>query len=190
MLHSFHVAPFFVLHCFYVVPFVHSFHVALFSCWTRFVLHFSHFTLFSCWTLFMLHFFYVVPFSCCTFLCVALLSCCTFSRVASCCTLFMLHFLGIQASNFIKKKLHHKCFPVKFVKILRTPILENICERRLQKIFSHKLSQCKSLTLREGMDSSYSDQKQSSRCVKKLFLEISRNSQENTCAKVSFLIKM
>ena len=29
------------------------------------------------------------------------------------------------------------------------------------------------------------------RCsIKKLFLEISRNSQENTCAKISFLIKL
>ena len=32
-------APFFVLHCFDVVPFVHSFHVALFSCCTVFMLH-------------------------------------------------------------------------------------------------------------------------------------------------------
>ena len=26
-------------------------------------------------------------------------------------------------------------------------------------------------------------------CVKKVFLEISQNAQENTCAKISFLIK-
>ena len=30
-------------------------------------------------------------------------------------------------SNFIKKRLQHSCFPVKFVNSLRTPILKNIC---------------------------------------------------------------
>ena len=29
------------------------------------------------------------------------------------------------------KQLQHRCFPVKFAKILRTPILNNICERLL-----------------------------------------------------------
>ena len=28
---------------------------------------------------------------------------------------------GFQASNFIKKRLQHRCFPVKLVKFLRTP---------------------------------------------------------------------
>ena len=146
MLHSFHVTPFLVLHCFYVVPFVHSFHVALFSCWTRFVLHFSHFTLFSCWTLFMLHFFYVVPFSCCTFLCVALLSCCTFSRVASRCFLFMLHVLGIQTSNFIKKDFITGIFLWNlwnFQKHLFWRTSANDCFKK----FSLKLYQCQSLTI-------------------------------------------
>ena len=35
------------------------------------------------------------------------------------------------ARNFIKKKFQHRCFPVKFVKLLRIPILKNICERLL-----------------------------------------------------------
>ena len=30
-----------------------------------------------------------------------------------------------------KKRLQHKCFPVKFLKFLITPILKNICERLL-----------------------------------------------------------
>ena len=38
-----------------------------------------------------MHFFRVVSYSCCTFLCVKLLSSCTFSRVASCSTHFTLH---------------------------------------------------------------------------------------------------
>ena len=36
---------------------------------------------------------------------------------------------GLQACNFIKKILQNRCFPMKFAKFLRTPILKNICER-------------------------------------------------------------
>ena len=32
---------------------------------------------------------------------------------------------------FIKKRLQHRCFPVKFTKFLGTPILKNICQRLL-----------------------------------------------------------
>ena len=32
------------------------------------------------------------------------------------------------AYNFIKKRLHCRCFPVSFDTFLRTPILQNICE--------------------------------------------------------------
>ena len=35
----------------------------------------------------------------------------------------------LQACNFIKNKLQHWCFPVKFAKFLRTSILKNICKR-------------------------------------------------------------
>ena len=40
----------------------------------------------------------------------------------------------LQACNFIKKRLEHKCFPEKFAKYLRTPILKNICKRLLLQI--------------------------------------------------------
>ena len=33
--------------------------------------------------------------------------------------------------KFFTKKLQHRCFPVKFAKLLRIPILKNICERLL-----------------------------------------------------------
>ena len=33
----------------------------------------------------------------------------------------------LKACNFMKKKLHHRCFPMKFTKFLRTPIFQNIC---------------------------------------------------------------
>ena len=42
--------------------------------------------------------------------------------------------VGLQVCNFIKNRLQHRCFPVKFAKVLRTPILENICERLLLHI--------------------------------------------------------
>ena len=32
----------------------------------------------------------------------------------------------LKACNFIKKRLQHRCFPVKFAKFLRTPFLQNI----------------------------------------------------------------
>ena len=44
--------------------------------------------------------------------------------------------------NFIKMRLQRRCFPVKFAKFLRTPIVKNICERLLlaclhfQQLFS------------------------------------------------------
>ena len=39
---------------------------------------------------------------------------------------------NLKACNFIKKRLQHKCFPVKFAKSLRAPpILKNIYERLL-----------------------------------------------------------
>ena len=38
--------------------------------------------------------------------------------------------VGLKTYNFIHKRLQHGRFPVKFaMKILRTPILNNICER-------------------------------------------------------------
>ena len=35
---------------------------------------------------------------------------------------------GLKACNFIKKRLQHTCFPIKYAKFLRTPILKNICD--------------------------------------------------------------
>ena len=34
---------------------------------------------------------------------------------------------GSKVCNFIKKRLQHRYFPVKFAKFLRTPISKNIC---------------------------------------------------------------
>ena len=45
---------------------------------------------------------------------------------------------GLPACNLIKKRLKHRCFPVKFptfIKFLRATILKNICERLLVYCF-------------------------------------------------------
>ena len=42
--------------------------------------------------------------------------------------------VGVLSVNFIKKRLQHWCFPVKFAKSLRTPILKNICQRLILSI--------------------------------------------------------
>ena len=40
-------------------------------------------------------------------------------------------FSDLQACNFIKKRLQHRCFPVNIGTFLRTPIFKNICDRLL-----------------------------------------------------------
>ena len=40
-------------------------------------------------------------------------------------------YISLQACNVIKKKLLHRCFPLKFEKFLRKSILKNIFERLL-----------------------------------------------------------
>ena len=42
---------------------------------------------------------------------------------------------SLKACDFIKKRLQHTCFRVRFGKFLWTPILKNICERLLLKIW-------------------------------------------------------
>ena len=49
-----------------------------------------------------------------------------------------------QASDFIKKRLQHSCFPMKFAKFLRTPILKNISERLLLEGLFSLLFYCES----------------------------------------------
>ena len=43
-----------------------------------------------------------------------------------------------SACKFFKKRLQHKCFPVKFAKLLRTPFFKNICKRLLLEVFYKK----------------------------------------------------
>ena len=78
------------------------FHVAFFSGYTLFTLHFFHTALFSCCTFLCSNLFMLYFFLCCTFT----ISYCTFTRcnvslyillnyihsIFSCCTLFMVHY--------------------------------------------------------------------------------------------------
>ena len=43
-----------------------------------------------------------------------------------------------SACMFFKKRLQHKCFPVNSAKLLRIPILRNICKRLLMEVFYKK----------------------------------------------------
>ena len=47
---------------------------------------------------------------------------------------------GLQACNFIKRRLQRRCFPVNIAKFLRTPILKNNCERLLLDNIFQRLS--------------------------------------------------
>ena len=42
------------------------------------------------------------------------------------------------ACRFFKRRLQHKCFPVKFANLLRTPVLKNISKRLLLEVFYKK----------------------------------------------------
>ena len=84
---------------------------------------------------------------------------------------------GLQL--YFKRRLQHRCFPVSIAYFLRTPILKSISERLLQM----SLNKFRTLPL--------SSEAVVRRCsVKKVFIEILENSRENTCARVSFLIKL
>ena len=39
--------------------------------------------------------------------------------------------VGLEACNFIEKRLQLRCFPLNIAKFLKTPIMKNICERLL-----------------------------------------------------------
>ena len=51
--------------------------------------------------------------------------------------------------QFIKKRLQHKCFSVKPAKVFRRPILQNICERLLLRIFQEELLKSTSSRLQQ-----------------------------------------
>ena len=43
------------------------------------------------------------------------------SQENACAGVFFSNVAGLKACTFVKKRLQHRCFPVKFAKFLRTP---------------------------------------------------------------------
>ena len=74
----------------------------------------------------------------------------------------------LRLASLLKKRLWHRCYPMNFVKFLRTSFSQNTSEGCFCIIRSSR-RWC---------------------CPKQVFLEILQNSQENACAKDSFLIKL
>ena len=60
-----------------------------------------------------------------------------------CWNFFLIKLRAFRAATLLKK-LHHRCFQVKFAKFLRASILKNICERLLLTMLAHspQSSQC------------------------------------------------
>ena len=58
-----------------------------------------------------------------------------FTEKYLCWCLFFNKNAGLQACNFIENRLQHRCFLVNIAKLLSTPILKNICERLILKVF-------------------------------------------------------
>ena len=151
---------------------------------------------------------------------------------------------GFKASNFVNKRLQHRCFPVNITKFLRTSFLTEhlgwlILKLIMNEIVSHSIfpntdflwrlfSFIRTASIRTAFTIEvirhlksywfparffvvwlvhrkqirtpynilvqylFNSIEAAIRVVlcKKVFLKISQNSQENTCAKVSFLIKL
>ena len=45
---------------------------------------------------------------------------------------------GLRPATLLKQRLRHRCFPMNFVKFLRTPFLQNTSERLLLKVFAFR----------------------------------------------------
>ena len=111
----------------------------------------------------------------------------------------------LKACNFIKKRLQHRCLPVNIAKFIRTPFCREHLRWLLLKGIENQsvkgvlpiLHQIKKLHLKitghvySFIESAEISEVVAQRCsVKKFLWEISQKSQENTCARVSFLTKL
>ena len=123
------------------------------------------------------------------------------------------HLSEQKACNFIKKRLQQRCFPVNIAEFSRTPILKNIYERfqnlfcsevclqwwnfmQWQKVFflyqeTITESYSEPCQISSKMNCSVKEVNRSEAAIRgvlqeKVLLEISQNSQENTCTRASF----
>ena len=84
----------------------------------------------------------------------------------------------LQSCNFIKKRLQHKCLLTNIEKFLRTPILNNICERLVLRVFLHE-------KITQEMKKTFS-QKRNQKKQKKLVLKLSY--MKKNCLFMMFFI--
>ena len=52
-----------------------------------------------------------------------------FTRKSLCWSLIFNKVASVRPATLVKKRFHHRCFPVNIAKFLRTLILKNICKR-------------------------------------------------------------
>ena len=62
---------------------------------------------------------------------------------------------GIQACNFIKKRLQQKCFPVNIAKFLKISILKNMCDRLPLSFVIYNGEQICSHSLKKSIDGKF-----------------------------------
>ena len=134
-----------------------------------------------------------------------------------CQGLFFNKLAGLRSATLLKKRLWHGCFHVNFTKFLRTPFLTEHLQRLLLQFW--RINKGKTVigdlltppNLKMVINKTNSptamlqnvsfigsniiidtSQEETTRGVllKKVFLIISQNSQENTCARVSFPVKL
>ena len=99
-----------------------------------------------------------------------------------CQSLFFNKVAGLRPATLLKKRLWHRCFPVNFVKFLRTPFFIEHLWWLLFFIPIYFFS----FTVNWDIKTLTTEAVVRGCSAKKVFLEISQNSQENTCARDSF----
>ena len=83
----------------------------------------------------------------------------------------------------------HGCSPVNLLHIFKTPFIKNASGRLLLKLPQNPRTNF--IFNRKFCHASHPPEPVVQRCsVKNVFLGISQNSQENTCVRISFLIKL
>ena len=113
-------------------------------------------------------------------------------------------FNKVSFKKFIKKRLQNNCFPVNIAKLLRTSILDNICERQLLLLSTRskyhqpldtKLAHCIKYLLLVARITNYSLQKSLLTCyiytiavkMEKLFIALRGNCSLQSSAIPLFL---
>ena len=64
-----------------------------------------------------------------------------------CQSLFFTKVAGFRPVTLLKKRLRHRCFPVNFAKLLRTPFLQNSSQRTASKYRRHRFPKSLHVTL-------------------------------------------